>query len=212
LGVGAQVTVSGQVGQQHLVGHPPLGELGGNVEVDRLGGGVSVEELSDAGSSHDDARVPVAGGKHAKAACFEVERGGVAPSRQGVEHDGAGATSPNGSAHCRNSAGVRSSPCPDRSLAHGRVPWSAPAWGCCSHRQCRSREVPVGSTGDAAASTWRRPNPGAEDARNCRPAAAMAAGTSASSSPSDSTAGADGSAAVASQPARPPRRPWPSSA
>jgi hypothetical protein len=42
---------------------------------------MGVEEVGDAGAGDDDTGVPVAGGEHAQAAGFEMERRGVAASR-----------------------------------------------------------------------------------------------------------------------------------
>lgn len=74
----------GQVVQHGLVRFPAVRELGRDVEVYRLGGGMGVEKVCDAGPGHEDACVAVAGGQHAESAGFEVKRGGVPATREGV--------------------------------------------------------------------------------------------------------------------------------
>jgi hypothetical protein len=51
---------------------------------------VRIEQVGDAGAGDHDAGVPVPGGQDAELSGFEVEAGGVAAPRQGVDDDGDG--------------------------------------------------------------------------------------------------------------------------
>jgi hypothetical protein len=71
--------VVSKVGEQCVVGFPPVGEFGPDAEVNRLVGGMGVENVGYPGTGDDDAGVAVPGGQYAQAASLQVEDSGVTP-------------------------------------------------------------------------------------------------------------------------------------
>jgi hypothetical protein len=71
--------VVSKVGEQCVVGFPPLGEFGPDAEVNRLVGGMGVENVGYPGTGDDDAGVAVPGGQYAQ--LLGQERRGIVRQR-----------------------------------------------------------------------------------------------------------------------------------
>ena len=74
--------------EYRLICFPAVREFDRHIEVYGLGRRMSVEQIGDAVPGHHHAGVPMARGQHAEPAGLQVERGGVAPAGERVQHDG----------------------------------------------------------------------------------------------------------------------------